>query len=190
MTESIAILVGSAVIVLLVRIPRRLIPRHYFEIAELIHGMNGAITWPAVIIRFSVPLFVALLGTLIIVENEAFVGAAMGCLAAILLVWPTLLDRRLLPSQVIGREAELYVVFGMFVASFAFIGLAAGLIASFLQEPLDRALSGRGAKQIIDAAGDKSDELIIGIVAAVLATTLISGWKFLYRYIQRVPNGY
>lgn len=189
MSEAVAILIGAVVVVILVRIPRRLIPRHYFEVAELIHGMNNAVTWPAVIIRFSIPLLVSFIGTLIIGQNQTSVGSGIAFLGAILLIWPTLLDRRLLPWQVVGREVELYVVFGMFVGSFASIGFLAGLIADFLEEPLDETLSGEGFSQVIDATSASADELAIAVTAGLVVAVLIGLWKFLYRYILRTPNG-
>lgn len=189
MTEFIGILIGALIIVVLVRIPRRLIPRHYFEVAELIHGMNNAVTWPAVLIRFSVPLLVSFFTTLIMGGNQASVGSATAFLGAILLIWPSLLDRRLLPWQVVGREIELYVVFGMFVASFASIGFVGGLVASFLEEPLDQVLSGVSLRQALDATSASADELAIAVAGGLIVVALIGGWKLLYRRIQRTPNG-
>jgi hypothetical protein len=185
MQELVAALIGALVMVFLVRIPRRVMPRHYFELHEIIHGMNNALTWPGVLIRFSIPFVVGAVEGLAVRQNEAFVGGSAAFLAALLLVWPGLLDSRLLPYAVARRKTSLYLVYAMFIASFTVIGLAGAQIGQFAKDPLRDLVGGEGLRQVASSARSRLDELVIGVVASGLALLLTRAWQSVYTRVQR-----
>lgn len=174
MLESLTIFIASIGIVFLIQVPRRLSPSHYFAFNEIIHGMNNAVTWQALAIRFSIPFLVALTAALIIADNQIFVGLGTGLLSSLLLVWPVLLDRRSLPPQAIGRDTELWLVYAMFVASFVVLGLSAGFLADFLEEPLERLLSGQGARKVWAVARDDIHAVVLSAIGSLVAACILA----------------
>ena len=171
--------------VVLVRIPRVMAPTHYFEIHEIVHGMNNAVTWQAIAIRFSIAPLVALATTLVLRDQQVLIGLGIGFLSALFLIWPTLLDRRLLPPQAVGRETELYLVYAMFVAAFTLLGVAAGFFASYLEEPLEQAASGSSVQKIASAMGTEIYRFLIAVVAGVAGSLGAGLWKQRDRSLQR-----
>jgi hypothetical protein len=188
MAQSLAILVGALGIVSLVRIPRRIMPRHYFELYEIIHGMNNTLTWGAVTIRFGIPVVAGLILGLAIRETQQFVAAGAGFLGAGLLIWPTILNPESLPPTIRRRETALYLVYGMFILSYTTLGLAGGQIAVFLEEPLRRLIDGE-LGEIGKAASSRIDDVVVGLV--VLAIGGLGAWAFrgLYGHVQRDSRG-
>lgn len=185
MQELVAALIGALAVVVLVRIPRKLMPRHYFEIHEIIHGMNNTLTWPGVLIRFSIPFAVGAAEGLAVSDNQAFVGGSAAFLAALLLVWPGLLDSRLLPYSVLTRKTSLYLVYGMFIASFTVIGLAGGYLGGFVRDPLLDLLGGEGLREAASSARSRLDDLLVSVLAAGVALLLARVWQSVYTRVQR-----
>lgn len=185
MHELVTALIGALVIVILVRVPRRLMPRHYFEIHEIIHGMNNTLTWPGVLIRFSIPFAAGAAAGLAVSDNQAFVGGSAAFLAALLLVWPGLLDSRLLPYSVLTRKTSLYIVYGMFIASFTLIGLAGGYLGAFVRDPVADLLGGEGLREVASSARSRLDDLLVGILATGLALLLARVWQSVHTRVQR-----
>ena len=183
--EVVIIFVGAITVVFLVRIVRQVAPSHYFEIHELIHGMNNAVTWQGIGLRFSFPFVVALVAALTIRESPLLVGAGVGFLGSLLLIWPTLLDQRLLPYHVFHRKPDIYLVYGMFVASFTLLALSGGYIASFLEKPVESLLSGKSAGAVLDATTARVDDIVVGLVVLGLGTLIT--WAF-RRYYNRVQE--
>ncbi len=174
--EAVVIFLGAMAVVLLVRVPRVMAPLHYFEIAEIIHGMN-AVTWQGVFIRFSVPVCVAAIATLVFRDNQAYVGAGIGFLSSLLLIWPAFLDRRLLPWQAHGRETALFMLYGMFLASFTVLGLGTGYVAAYLEEPVEAAFSGEGAKAVGGALRDELGNIIVGLALLIVGAVSGAVWR-------------
>jgi len=175
-------------VVALVRVPRRVAPSHYFELSELIHGMNNAVTWQAIFLRFSTPFVGCLAGALVLRHSQAVVGLASGFLAALLLIWPTLLDRRLLPWPASQRQNQLYLVYAMFVASFSMLGLAGGYLASYLEQPIAELLTGTDAHKFAEATSSRIDDVVVGIVVVVIGGVFAWIWRRLEKWIQRYPD--
>lgn len=191
--EAIVIFFGAMAAVLLVKVPRLLAPAHYFEIAEIIHGMN-AVTWQGIVVRFSSPVVVTAIAGLSYRESQGFVGAGIGFLSALFLIWPAVIDRRLLPWQGYGREPTLYMLYGMFVASFTMLGLGTGLITGYLEEPLQAASSGDGVTKVGEALRSQVSQVASGLVVLVIGAIAIRIWsrfdKVLNPQRTEPANGY
>lgn len=186
--EALTVFLGSIFVVVLVRIPRRMAPTHYFELHEIIHGMNNVVTWQAVAIRFSTPLLVAIAATLALRESQIAVGAGIGFLSSLFLIWPTLLDRRLLPWQAIGRETQTYLLYAMFIASFTLIGLGGGFFGLYLEEPLEKAFSGEGVQKFITEMRSQLDAFFTGLAVLAAGAVLARLWKRLDSWLKREPE--
>lgn len=182
--EAVAIFLGAMTVVFSVRVVRQIAPRHYFEIHELIHGMNNAITWQGIGLRFAFPFVIALAAALAVRQNSPFVGVGVGFLGSVMLIWPALLDQRLLPYQAFHRKPEIYLVYAMFIASFTLLALSGGYIASFLEEPIEELFSGSGAEAVFDAASTRLEDVVVGLVVLGLGASGAWVWNIFYKRVQ------
>ena len=189
MEEAIAIFVASLMVVILVRIPRYFAPTHYFELHEMIHGMNNVVTLPAIAVRFAPPLVVALATAIALRDTHVGVGTGVGLLSSILLIWPALLDRRLLPWQVVERKQVFYLLLGMFVMSFTLLGVAGGFLGVYLEVPIREFVSGSGLRTAASALGSRVDQFLVGIAVFIAATLLTWAWRRLHTLVIDANDG-
>jgi len=185
MQEAIVIFGGSLIVVLLTRLPSRLSPYHYFAFGELISGFENVPSRLGLAIRFATPFSVALIAAAIIGEQQREIGASIGFLAAFLIIWPAVLNPTLRSSATYGREREAILVYSMFIGAFAIVGLAGGLLASWLEEPLARLTSDDGVNSALDSMEGRLDDLVLGVVASFLGIGLLAGFVRAYHWLLR-----
>lgn len=165
-------LLGSAAIVAITQLQKRLWLRGYFGFGELLSGFEygqrpGA---AAVAVKLVIPVVGGMVGAIAAGDDAVPVGAAAGLFGALALTWPIFLTYDAIPDYIKNRAFELRTVYALMVLSYAGLGAVGGGFGKLLRDLLAAPDFGRYLDQIwINLV---SNAIWAGVV--VVASTLIT----------------
>ncbi len=176
--------VGAMAIVATMELLRRYTPEAYFSFTEIIHGIHRSISWPAIAIRFAIPVLVGLVLGISITEEPVLISAAAAFTGAFLLVWPIFLRPEITDAALYARRTELFLIYLMFIAAYTMLGMGGGQLGSYLRTALTPVFEGEQIGNAWDALSSEAALLLRSLVYMATGYFLLGVWNWLRKKSQ------
>ncbi|MFH1368327.1 MAG: hypothetical protein ABII64_04285 [Elusimicrobiota bacterium] len=129
MEQYVAIFVMSMTTMWLLKIQKRIMPKHYFYFGRLIDGIDAEISYMGLLFRISILLFTGfLIGIWANFESFPepilYYGLAVGFFSAFSLVWPDFYNPELISPIYQTKKSKLYLLHILVIVFFSFLGSA------------------------------------------------------------------
>jgi len=103
----------------------------YFTFSGVLYGVPNPPNWPAIMIKFVIPIVVGSVIGVIAPENPKGTAGAVGFSAAFILVWPALNDwASVAPRSLIGKEYVFKMVYLLYCAAYYYLAIWGAKLAT------------------------------------------------------------
>jgi len=139
----LSVVVGAMAVDVANKTIARIHPPSCFSMHELVGGLEREISPIGFAIRHAIPFVVGVLVGLLNPGISAVAGAGAAALGALLIVWPPIMHKHLLPVPALARPNEVRFIYALFVCASLLLGLAGGALGGLIFSELAPGAVGR-----------------------------------------------
>jgi hypothetical protein len=123
--------IGVALIILITKATALLAPvGGYFTFGAFLYSFPTPVGWPAIVLKFAIPIIVGVVIGVIAPENPRTTAGATGFLAAFILAWPAVVAwNAIVPDDLADRQRVFLIVYLLYFASYAYLCMVGARLA-------------------------------------------------------------